>query len=49
MLNIKEKHLKCPICGGLMQRCEDNAENWGCDFCKIVVFIKMIENKGEEQ
>ncbi len=43
-VNIKARHLKCPICCKPMQRCEDNIENWECYYCEIIVFIKMVGN-----
>jgi transposase-like protein len=41
-LNIKARHLNCPICKGSMSRSEDNIENWECKSCKIVIYMKIV-------
>jgi predicted RNA-binding Zn-ribbon protein involved in translation (DUF1610 family) len=41
-VNIKAKHLKCPICGKAMDRCEDNSDNWYCEDCNVAFFIRMV-------
>lgn len=42
LINIKAKHLKCPVCGKAMHRCEDNVNNWKCKDCKIAIFIRVV-------
>jgi len=50
MINIKARHLKCPIptCGASMFPTENG--NWVCNPCGIIFFIKMVgkANKDNE-
>jgi ribosomal protein L37AE/L43A len=48
-VNIKAKHLKCPICTKAMHRTEHDSM-WVCNVCEVLFYIKFCgkPNKDNE-
>jgi len=40
-VNIKPKHIKCPVCTKVMSRTE-HGDNWVCNICDVVWFIIIV-------
>jgi len=47
-INIKAKHLYCPICKTVMCRSEGNVENWVCTDCNITLFMRIVGNNARK-